>query len=115
MGQRILLDTSPTGVQHIVDVSDDELITIEHTPTSIESEILDGCARLRSMHQRKGQGGLQHAARIPINTYMAWKKEWAEKYSDKYTWSQFEVMRLNSADFCKLRTGYKRGGEGMKL
>ena len=115
MGKRILLDVSPTGVQHSVEVSDTELVTIEHTPTSIESEILDSCERLRGLHQRKGKGGLQHAARIPINTWTAWKKEWREKYSDTYTWSQFEVMRLNSSDFCKLRTGYKRGGSGKRL
>ena len=111
MGNRLLLDISPTGVQHYADVEDDgnTLITLEHTPSSVEKEILDSNSRLRSLHQRSGSG-LRHAARIPINTYNMWRDEWAEKYADKMTWQEFEVSKLNSRDFCNLRTGNKRGG-----
>jgi hypothetical protein len=77
---------------------------IEHTPSRIENEILDTNARLRSLHQRRG-AQFQHAARVPVNTYMAWKKEWREKWSDTYTWPTFEIMKLNSRDNCNLRTG----------
>ena len=111
MGKRLLLDVSPTGVQHFAQVEDegDTLILVEHTPTRIENEILDSCSRLRRLHQTKGRA-LQHAARIPINTYQAWRKEWREKYADVFTWQTFEVMKLNSRDNEKLRTGYKRSG-----
>lgn len=117
MGQRFLLDVSPTGVQHSVEIDNDgdSLTMIEHTPTSIESEILDDCARLRSLAQVKGRN-FQHAARIPINTYMAWKREYRESGAYKtWTWSQFEVMKLNSRDNCNLRTGHKRGAFGKRL
>jgi len=112
MSKRFLLDVSPTGVEHYADIDNDgdTLTLIEHTPTRIENAILDSCALLRSMHQRKTRGGLQHAARTPINTWLAWKKEWREKYRDTYTWPTFEVMKLNSRDNSKLRTGYKRSG-----
>lgn len=116
MGKRLLLDVSPTGVRHEVEIDNDgdQLTLIEHTPSSIESEILDDCARLRSLHQRRG-AQFQHAARIPINTYNAWKKEWREKWSQIYTWPQFEVIQLNNRDNCKLRTGMGSGVYGKRL
>lgn len=91
------------------------MLAIEHTPTSIESAILDDCARMRSLHQRKS--AFQHAARIPINTYNQWKREWHAhvRGGGSLNWSQFEVMKLNSRDNCKLRTGMGRGTEGKKL
>ena len=110
MGKRLLLDTSPTGVTHSVEIDDDGggFVAIEHTPTRIESAILDDCARKRSLHQRKS--AFQHAAQIPINTYNAWKKEWRENYARTMSWSTFEVMKLNSRDNERLRTGFKRSG-----
>ena len=108
MGKRLLLDVSPTGVIHEVEIDHDGggFLAIEHTPDSVENHILEGCAQLRGLHQRRG-AQLQHAARIPINTYNAWKKEWRERYADKMTWSQFEISKLNSRDNCRLRAGRK--------
>lgn len=109
MGKRLLLDVSPTGIQHSVEIADDgdSFIAIEHTPTLVEDAILDENARLRSLHQRRG-ANFQHAARIPLNTYNAWKREWRESGAYKtVSWSQFEISKLNSRDNCKLRTGRK--------
>lgn len=116
MGRRLLLDVAPTGVQHYAEVDHDgnELTLIEHTPTLVEKQILDDCARKRSLHQRRGSA-FQHAAQIPLNTYHAWKREWREHWSDTYTWPVFEVMKLNSRDNCNLRTGNGRGAFGKKL
>ena len=116
MGQKFLLDVAPTGVQHRIEIDHDgdTLTTIEHTPTRIESEILDDCARLRGLAQRKGTA-FQHAAQIPINTYNAWRKEWRENYADTYTWATFETMKLNSRDNANLRTGHQRSVFGKKL
>lgn len=114
MEKRLLLDVSPTGVQHHVAFEDGQLFTVEHTPTRIESDIIDTCKAMRSLDQRRSVN-IQHAARIPINTYMAWKKEWREKWADTYTWPTFEVMKLNSRDNCQLRTGKGSGVYGRKL
>ena len=116
MGQKFLLDVAPTGVQHSIEIDHDgdSLTLVEHTPTSIESAILDDCARKRSLHQARGRH-FQHAAQIPINTYQAWKKEWREHYADVYTWQTFEVMKLNSRDNANLRTGHQRSVFGKKL
>ncbi len=112
MSKKLLLDVSPTGVEHYAQIEDDgdTLLTVEHTPTRIENEILDSCAQLRGLHQKRG--GLQHAARIPINTYNQWRKEWEaeRRRGSQITWPQFEVAKLNSRDFGRLRTGFKRGG-----
>lgn len=113
--QSFLLDVSPTGVQHKAHISadGDELILEEYTPTAVEKEILDSCAAMRSVAQTKGRG-MQLAARTPINTWMAWRKEWREKYSKDWSWATFESMKLNSREYSNFRTGYKRGGS-MKL
>jgi len=115
VAQRFLLDVSPTGVQHYADIDHDgdELTLIEFTPTLVEKEILDSNARLRSLHQRKSN--FQHASRVPINTWTAWKKEWREHYRDVYTWPTFEVIKLNSRDYCNFRTGNQRSAFGKKL
>lgn len=111
MSQKFLLDVSPTGVQHSIEIDHDGdgFTAVEFTPTRIESDILDSCATLRGLHQRK-HSALQHGARIPINTYNQWRKEWREKYSQCYTWATFEVMKINSREYSGLRTGYKRSG-----
>lgn len=109
VSKRLLLDVAPTGVRHEVEIDADGngFTAIEHTPGRVESEILDGCAQLRSLHQRRG-ALLQHAARVPINTYNAWKREWRESGAYKtVSWSQFEISKLNSRDWCKMRTGRK--------
>lgn len=104
--KRLLLDVSPTGIRHEVEINDDgnELTLIEHTPTSVDDAILDSCAILRGLHQRKG-AGFQHAARIPMNTYQQWQREYRESGAHKtMTWQTFEVAKLNARDNCKLRT-----------
>jgi hypothetical protein len=115
VSKRILLERSPTGVEHYAEIDSDgnELTLVEFTPTRIESEILDSCARARSVAQVKGRA-FQLAARVPINTWNIWRKEWAETYSGVFTWQTFEAMKLNSRENANLRTGYKRSGS-MKL
>lgn len=115
MSKRLLLDVSPTGVQHSIEIDNDGdgFTAIEFTPTHIENEILDECAKLRGLQQNKG-GGFQLAAKIPINTHAAWRKEWREKYHDTWTWPTFLAMKLNSRDNAYLRVGYTRSGS-MKL
>lgn len=110
-----VLDVSPTGVYHKAHIANDgsEMVIEEYTPTSVENQILDECARLRSLHQTTGRG-MKLAAKIPSNTHAAWKKEWREKYSQVYTWSTFIAMKLNSRENEKFRVGHKRGGS-MKL
>lgn len=113
MGQKLLLDVAPTGVQHSIDTDEDGFYAVEHTPTIVEDEILDECAKLRGLHQT-GTGNLKLAAKVPILLYYQWKKEWREKYSDTWSWPVFETMKINNRDHEKMRTGYKRGGS-MKL
>lgn len=115
MAQRFLLDVSPTGIRHEVEIDHDgdELTLIEHMPTLVEKEILDSNQRLRSLHQRKSN--FQHASRIPLLLWTQWKKEWREKWRDTYTWPTFEVIKLNSREFCNFRTGNKRSAFGKKL
>jgi hypothetical protein len=113
MGQKLLLDLSPTGVQHSIETDEDGFYAVEHTPTVVEDEILDECSKLRSLHQRKG-GGFQLAAKVPILTHTLWKQEWHAKHRDKWTWPTFLSMKLNSREFCNLRVGHKRSGS-MKL
>lgn len=101
MGKRILLDVSPTGVEHHVDVDEDGFTYIEHTPTWVDNEILDNCSKLRGLHQNS-RSAFKFAGQVPINTHAAWKKEWREKYSDTVTWPTFLAQKMNSRDNSKL-------------
>lgn len=102
MGKRILLDVSPTGVQHQVDVDEDGFYAIEHTPTSVENVILDECSRLRGLYQNP-RSNFKFAGKVPINTHAAWKKEWRMKYSDTVTWPTFLAQKMNNRDHGKLK------------
>lgn len=110
MPKKLLFERSATGVEHHVEIDPDGdvLTTVEHTPTSVEQSIMDSCHDLRGMPQNR-RANMRHVARIPINTYNAWKKEWREQYSDKLTWQQFEVMKLNDPNNARLRTDDVRG------
>lgn len=115
MSKRLLLDVSPSGIEHSVEVDNDgdSITLIEHQPTLVEQQILDENQRLRSLHQRKSN--FQHAARIPLLTWEMWRKEWAAGPCKTMTWQQFEVMKLNSRDNHKLRTGNGSGVYGKRL
>lgn len=116
---KYLLDVSPTGVEHSIVVEDDgdTIRYVEHTPTRIENEILDTCQQMRSLAHSANTQNLKHAARVPINTWQGWRKEWREyrQKGGELSWPQFEVIKLNNRDNCKLRTGHKRSVFGMKL
>jgi hypothetical protein len=111
MGQKLLLDISPTGVQHSIESDENGFYAIEHTPTVVEDAILDECAKLRGLYQRKSN--FQLAAKVPVLTHEMWKQEWS-KVRDKWTWPTFLAMKLNSREFSNLRVGFKRSGS-MKL
>ena len=106
MGKQLLLDVTPAGIQHSVDVDENGFTYAEHQPTFVEQEILDECARLRGLHQRKS-GAFQLAGKVPIVTHAMWKKEWREKYRDTWTWPTFLAMKMNNRDHSKLRIGGK--------
>ena len=114
MGKRILLDVSPAGIRNYVDVDEHGFTSIEHTPSFVENEILDECARIRALRQNT-KGAFRLAAKVPLNTHAGWKKEWREKYKDVWTWQTFLAMKLNSRDYENLRVGHQRSAKGMKL
>lgn len=107
MSTRILLDRSPTGVEHYVHVDDQEIVLEEFTPSKIEGIIVSEAQRLASMPQRRGSA-LRHAATVPISLYQKWRKEWRQHHSDKWEWKTFLAMKLNNPDYAYLRTGVKR-------
>lgn len=104
---KILLDRSVTGVEHYVEVNGDELVTAEFTPTSVDKIVIDD-VKARGDLAQNARSGMRHAASIPINTYMGWRKEWAQTASDTYTWKTFLAMKLNSSDYKFLRVNGKR-------
>jgi hypothetical protein len=102
MGKRILLDVSPTGIQHSVEVDEDGFYYEEHTPSVVENEILDECSRLRGLAQNR-TGNFKFAGKIPLNTHAAWRKEWQQTAADKMTWPTFLAIKMNNRDNKKLR------------
>lgn len=101
MGKRILLEVSPTGIHHEVDVDEDGFWYNEHTPTAVENVILDNCSRLRALHQNP-RSNFKFAGQIPLGVHAAWKKEWRQKYADQVTWPTFLAQKMNSRENSKL-------------
>ena len=101
MGKRLLLEVSPTGVQHFVEVDEDGFTYQEHQSNDVERGIIDECQKLRGLHQNR-QSNFRLAAKIPLVTHQLWKKEWREKYSDTWTWQTFLAMKINSGEYSKL-------------
>lgn len=113
MSSKFLLHKAPTGIQHSIEVTDEGFNSFEFTPSCVENEILDGCAAMRGV-QQNANAKLRHAASTPLGLNAVWRKEWEQHYKDKMPWMQFKVMKLNSRDNSRLRTGYKRSGS-MKI
>ena len=101
MGKRILLDVSPTGVQHFAEVDEDGFTYQEYQSDAVEQDILDECQKLRGLAQNQ-QSNFRLAAKVPLVTHQLWKKEWREHYSDTWTWQTFLAMKLNNRDHRKL-------------
>lgn len=102
--KRLPLSSSPTGVRKFCEIDSDgrELIAVEHTPTSVEQQIVDHCSALR--HGRRGSQNMRHVATVPILTYMMWQKEYRTGgYANTVTWKEFVAAKLNSGEFSKLR------------
>ncbi len=94
------------GVQSRVHIDDNEMILESYTPGKVNQRLLDENHRFRSQgHNPKARGRL--AARIPNTLHEAWKKEWKREYKDKWTWTTYLAMKLNSRDYSYLRTGGK--------
>lgn len=104
MGKRVYLGKAWNHVEHSVDVDEDGFTYIEHTPTSVEDQILDECAKLRGLNQNKSSN-FKFAGKVPINTHQAWKKEWRETAADNMTWPTFLAIKMNNRDHSKLRVG----------
>ncbi len=102
MGKLIQLDVSPNGIQHSVEVDENGFGYFEHQTTADEQIILDDCARLRGLAQRKGSA-FQFAGKIPLVTHALWKKEWREKHRETFTWPTFLAMKMNNRDYGKLK------------
>lgn len=43
------------------------------------------------------------AARIPMDLYLSWVREWREKHSDSFTQQTYLAMKINSNEFKHFR------------
>lgn len=104
MGDTFLVDKHPGGIVSEVTVEDDEIIFTDTMPGDIVQKILDENAAVQTAGLSKtgpnGAGVI--GARIPLPMYMAWQKEWREKYKLYMKWHVFLKRRLNSNEFSKL-------------
>lgn len=100
-----------SGVRNIVSISDDgEIVTRDIQTGDVIQVILDECARLRQLTANMPPGSPANpdatgyiAAKVPIVIWQNWRREWASKYRDYFTWQTFEVMKLNSREFRRFK------------
>ena len=88
------------GTRTEIYVGENELITRDVMDAQ---PILDAAAEMRSHGRERGRNGFL-AATIPITIYYEWRKEWRAKGRDYWKWPTFLAMKINSRDWCKLRT-----------
>lgn len=69
--------------------------------------ILDQNARDRAEGHNPHAIG-RHAARVPLTLLESWRQDWKRNHKDKWEWSTFLAMKLNSADYKHLRTGVSK-------
>lgn len=86
---------------------DGEMIAEDVLHGRYVQSILDQNQRDRSLgHNPKAMG--RHAARVPLPLLETWRQEWRANHADKWEWSTYLAMKLNSRDYSHLRTGVNR-------
>jgi hypothetical protein len=86
------------GVRSEVRINED---SIEVKRSQRVDQIIDGF-RQQSEHMNR-KADTRIGARIPIETYMAWKHEWKRQHADRWDWKTFLAQRINNPDFKFLR------------
>jgi len=99
--RQILSDNGLTQT-HLI-IQGDELITLDTTPGNRVQKILDANQRLRSDTKNPLSHGRLAASIDPVLRHQ-WRKEWAQKHSDKWSWKTYLVMQLNPRDYSQFRT-----------
>ena len=99
---KLSLGQNAWGNETEIHISDSEIITTEKQ-TNVQL-ILDANRRLRNDGGGLRKKGLRHVARIDMVTYHNWRKEWREKYADKWEFKTYFAMKLRDRDFDKFRT-----------
>ena len=101
---RLRLDNPNEISQTFLETEDDQLIVTQHQPAWVNQAVLDQNAIDRSQGVNTMALG-RHAARIPTGLRDMWRKEWQRGHADKWKWTTFLTMKLNSSDYKHLRTG----------
>jgi hypothetical protein len=103
--KKISLGANGNGTHTVIHVDDDELITRDIMPAKNVQSILDANAEFRARGRKPNPAAHGRlAASIPSPVYATWRKDWAEKYRDDWTWKTYLVMKLNTRDYSYLKT-----------
>ena len=99
--KRLSLGGNWTGTESEILISDKEIIVLEKAQNV--TPLLDQNLQLRNAGGGRRRG-LHHIARVDAITHHNWKKEWKQKYSDKWEWKTYLAMKLRDRDYSKFRT-----------
>lgn len=108
MADRVHLGNDGFVDQNLV-FEDDFVYTVETLPGEHVQAVLDHCQRVsnhRTILPTRALG--RPAATIDMVTRQKWRREWERGYADKMKWGQFLVMKLNSSENSRLRTGVSK-------
>lgn len=98
MSEKIELGVNECGVKETVHDEGSRLIIARKQNVG---PILDQNLRLRGQYNPRAHGRI--SAQIPVTLYYQWRREWQQKYSDKFTWNTYRTIKLNDRNFRKLR------------
>ena len=99
------LSVNDGGVENWVGVSEEnELVCVDLQNEAVNQEILDSCKEMRnSPHLRNPDAAGFIAGRIPITTWVNWRREWMKAYQSYYTWQGYMLSKLNSREYAGFR------------
>lgn len=108
MADRAPVGRSPYSETNLF-FEDDAVFSVETMPGQHVQQILDFTQSVQANQQFIPSRRLgRPAATIDMVTRAQWRKEWQRGYADRMKWGEFLVMKLNSSDYSKLRTGVRR-------
>lgn len=100
-----LMDTLDGVSQYMgFEKNGDELALVnQQSDTSIQ-KILKSNFDKRNTPQNTVVGGLHEVADVPLILWYKWRKQWADKFADDWTWDTFLSIKLNDPAYSHLLT-----------
>ena len=107
---------SHTKIRSHIYMDDDGRATVVNKISQRDNQVIaDQCKREREFHARLSPRERSKARQlgfitghVPILLWGQWRREWDVKFRSYMTWQEFEINKLNSAEFAEYRCTHEK-------